>query len=186
MIKLHAVLLDGNMYMSPQVPQIASVKNQWLYQQVDVEFPTQESLKGKDVYQQWVSQRDYVNLNQYLAEHSTSASFDPQDIYLVDFHRLTVMFALQQAQRWQEKQDQELIIEFLTQIIYSEPCQLFIGFQNGEPVATAIVTLHEEQFLISDLYTQEHGMQVAFINGLLNKTELPLTSVNEQNRYLEL
>lgn len=152
--------------MTTLIPQIAQVKNSWLYQQVDVQFPTKESLKGLELYKQVVSTREY----QVLTELPTiETSFNSDDIFLVDFHRLTVMFALIQSSQWQNEFEQEMIVEFLTQIIYSEPCSLYLGFQSGEPVAAAIVTQTEQSVLISDVVVKNDEDSTHFVSALLGK-----------------
>lgn len=96
------------------------------------------------------------------------------------------MFALLQSKRWEQQTDQQMIIEFLTQIIYSEPCQLFLGFKDGEPVAAAIVTLSNAELLVSDLYVDPSVNQNSFVCALIEKvtqsTEMPLNS----DAYLEI
>ncbi|MGD8110351.1 flavodoxin [Vibrio sp. TRT 21S02] len=131
--------------MSKSVPSIVHIKNDWLYHHIDVAFPTKESLKGKELYKRWVESRSYEVYNQ------STLKADVEEIHLVDFHRLTVMFALLQAKRWKSENDQALIVEFLTQIIFSEPCSLYMGFHSNEPVAAAIVTRSGNDMLISDL-----------------------------------
>lgn len=152
--------------MTTLIPQIAQVKNSWLYQQVDVQFPTKESLKGLELYKQAVSTREYNVLTE-LPTFETALNSD--DIFLVDFHRLTVMFALIQSSQWQSEFEQEMIVEFLTQIIYSEPCSLYLGFQSGEPVAAAIVTQTEQSVLISDVVVKNNEDSTHFVSGLLGK-----------------
>lgn len=152
--------------MTTLIPQIAQVKNSWLYQQVDVQFPTKESLKGLELYKQAVSTREY----EVLTELPTlETSFNSNDIFLVDFHRLTVMFALIQSSQWQNEFEQEMIVEFLTQIIYSEPCSLYLGFQSGEPVAAAIITQAEQSLLISDVVVKNDESATHFVSALLGK-----------------
>ena len=152
--------------MTTLIPQIAQVKNSWLYQQVDVQFPTKESLKGLELYKQAVSTREY----EVLTELPTfETSFNSDDIFLVDFHRLTVMFALIQSSQWQNEFEQEMIVEFLTQIIYSKPCSLYLGFQSGEPVAAAIVTQTEQNVLISDVVVKNDEESTHFVSALLCK-----------------
>ncbi|WP_038176510.1 hypothetical protein [Vibrio pacinii] len=136
------------------IPKIAEIKNQWLYQQVEVEFPTKESIAGMALYKDDLSHREFVALS---SDQPLSNEFNQDDIFQVDFHRLTVMFALLQASRWSQEREQELIVEFLTQIIYSPPCNLYIGFRQGEPVAAAIVTYADESLLISDLIVSAHS-----------------------------
>jgi hypothetical protein len=132
--------------MTQNVDSIVEVKNRWLYQQIDVEFPTKESLLGRAVYQKLHEQSRAISW-----QPSHAAELLSHDIYLVDFHRLTVMFALLQSQRCIDERDRNNLIEFLTQIIYSPPCELFLGFENGTPVAAAILTQIDNQVLVSDL-----------------------------------
>ncbi len=81
--------------------QLASIerKNAWLHDLVEVEFPTPESLKGRDIYFQMLEQQQYqvVDKDSLLAGE---AECKTDDIFLVDFHRLTIMFSLLQSQRW--------------------------------------------------------------------------------------
>ncbi|UUM32526.1 flavodoxin [Vibrio japonicus] len=134
--------------MTELTPNICKAKNQWLAQQVDVEYPTKESIEGRKIYLESVESAECFKID---PTQLPSGSYADDEIFLVDFHRLTVMFALLQSQRWQSKSEQELIVEFLTQIIYSEPCQLYIGFKNGEPSAAAMVTETGGELLISDI-----------------------------------
>ncbi|NVD07862.1 flavodoxin [Vibrio sp. JPW-9-11-11] len=164
------------------IPNIADIKNQWLYQQVEVEFPTQESLAGLALYRSDAAEKEFVELaNRPIPD----ASFDQNDIFLVDFHRLTVMFALLQASRWQQEKHKELIVEFLTQIIYSDPCELYLGFEHGEPVAAAILTLNGQDALISDVVVkpQADASEQDFIDALVMKESHKLQQV--QHLWLE-
>lgn len=125
---------------------VVAIKNQWLLSQVDVEFPTTESLQGRDIYQALSQNTHVIPLSVQASDESLQ-----QEIYLVDFHRLTVWFALLQATRCTDPQQQSLLVEFFTQIIYAPPCQLFVGFHLGEPVAAGMVTEHQGTVLLSDL-----------------------------------
>ncbi|WP_083602539.1 hypothetical protein [Vibrio spartinae] len=125
---------------------IAQIKNQWLSAQVDVAYPTPQSLAGRDLYLASVQQCAYQNI-----ELKTVTELMPQDVYRVDFHRLTVMFAQLQATQYHALTEQEAIIEFFTQIIYSPPCELYLGFEQGKPVAAGILTQTETDILVSDL-----------------------------------
>lgn len=90
---------------------VVAAKNQWLSSQVDVEFPTAQSLEGRDIYHA-------------LSRHTEVSLFQPQacdapllqEIYLVDFHRLTVWFALLQATRSSTQHEQERLVEFLPKL----------------------------------------------------------------------
>lgn len=141
---------------------------------------TAQSLEGRDIYHA-------------LSRHTEVSLFQPQacdapllqEIYLVDFHRLTVWFALLQATRSSTQHEQERLVEFFTQIIYSPPCQLFLGFHLGEPVAAGMVTEHEHMVLLSDLVVKpnlyltlaKHLLKRCMRNGKPSpRVMLPLTS----------
>lgn len=146
--------------------KIAEIKNAWLYQQVDVQFPTKESLVGLELYKQAAEERQ---CHHYQPSEAQDITFSSDELFLVDFHRLTVMFSLLQAGRWSKPKDQEMIVEFLTQIIYSEPCSLYLGFKEGEAVAAAIVTQVESTALISDVVCKEGCIEASFIDSLVAK-----------------
>ncbi|WP_162064128.1 flavodoxin [Vibrio taketomensis] len=173
--------------MSQSIPQIATIKNQWLYQQVDVEFPTQESLQGKEIYKRWADGVTYQSIDNTLLQSYLSSEPTSLEIYKVDFHRLTVMFSLLQANRWQNESDQQLIIEFLTQIIYSDPCELFLAFEHNEPVAAAIVTDSEQDLLVSDIYVAEKTTErrEEFIKALLAFSDNSARLATKQTLYIE-
>lgn len=150
-------------------PDVAAIKNQWLFDQVNVEFPTEESLQGRDLYQKAVVQRSSRPFIELTEEPNLSLL---EEVYLVDFHRMTIWFALLQASLWSDKNDQSKVIEFFTQIIYSPPCELYLGFQNGEPVAAGIVTSTSHEILISDIVTLDKnafGGEDVFTRLLLAK-----------------
>jgi len=154
--------------MTDSLPHVVNVKNQWLFDQVEVEFPTPESLRGRTVYQ---SLWERSSVSSFIPADKTS-KIDSQDIYLVDFHRLTVMFSLLQATRADNEQDQNDLVEFFTQIIFSEPCRLYVGFYQATPVAAAIVTEFEGQLLVSDIVIkspQVHGSKEEFVTSVISK-----------------
>lgn len=126
---------------------IVDTKNQWLWSQVDVEYPTAESVQGRALYQSLIEARQTEPLDTVALEQQTVLD----DIFLVDFHRLTIMFALLQASQFEQQQQQDLLVEFFTQIIYSEPCELYLGFADGQPAAAAILTCQNNQVLLSDI-----------------------------------
>ncbi len=134
--------------MSDPCNTLLAMKNHWLSQQVDVEFPTKESLEGRALY---LSANPQLAIEPYIPQPTSDSLIASDQIFLVDFHRLTIMFAQLQASRWSDPAQQALVIEFLTQIIYSKPCELYLAFVHGEAVAGAIVTYHDKQRLISDL-----------------------------------
>ncbi|AMG02025.1 hypothetical protein [Vibrio mimicus] len=168
------------MIYSPSPVVVA--KNQWLCSQVDVEFPTAESLEGRDIYQSLSQQAQVTSFQPQASDEQLL-----QDIYLVDFHRLTVWFALLQATRSSDKYQQERLVEFFTQIIYSPPCQLFLGFHLGEPVAAGMVTEHEGNVLFSDLVVKAntpYGDREQFAHALYAKWNA--VAASEATPYIEL
>ncbi|CAH8218675.1 hypothetical protein [Vibrio aestuarianus] len=155
--------------MTNNLPNVAAIKNQWLFSQVDVEFPTQESLQGRSLYQEALVERSYR-----LLEASEKALDESllDDVYLVDFHRQTIWFAVLQASLWANEEDKANIIEFFTQIIYAQPCELYLGFHQGEPVAAGLVTHSDDEILVSDLVMLDKhafGNSVNFAALLLKK-----------------
>ncbi|GMQ48822.1 hypothetical protein [Vibrio sp. 10N] len=120
-------------------------KNQWLANQVEGGYPTKESLKGRDLYLAAIS-------SCYLEPFDVPVVVESQtEWHLVDFHRLTIMFSLLHSKRWDNDEHQQLIVEFLTQIIVEPNHELYVGFQNGEPVAAAMLTRDQQVTLVSDV-----------------------------------
>ena len=156
--------------MTIETPAIAEIKNNWLYDQVEVEFPTKESLAGRALYQSQVEHKQYKKLDIEVLSSGCNV-FAAEDVFIVDFHRLTVMFAILFAKQWQSDAEQQLIIEFLTQIIYSEPCELYVGFQKEALVATAILTRDKGQLLVSDVTSidQTSDSKMSFVKAVLAK-----------------
>ncbi|NIY91969.1 hypothetical protein [Vibrio diazotrophicus] len=138
--------------MTDSYPNVFKVKNQWLFDQVEVEFPTPESLKGRAIYKSLCEDKLVTLLTNNSAQES---DINLDDIYLVDFHRLTVMFSLLQASRGRDEQEQNYLLEFFTQIIFSEPCYLYVGFKQSEPVAAALITESENELLVSDVVIKD-------------------------------
>ncbi|MGC9421147.1 MULTISPECIES: hypothetical protein [unclassified Vibrio] len=125
---------------------IVDKKNNWLCQHVNVLYPTPESIQGRDLYLSLNRQQQVTPL-----AFNTQHGIHLNNIYLVDFHRLTIMFALLQASRCPQEEQRALLVEFFTQIIYSSPCSLFLGFVDTQPVAAALLTECEQSVLISDI-----------------------------------
>ena len=167
--------------MTTPVPAIASAKNQWLYQHIDVKYPTKECLEGRKLYKQRIANMSYKTLAEL--NWQSSESHPSLEIHKVDFHRLTVMFALMQAKHWPQQAEQDLIVEFLTQIIYSEPCELYLGFVDGNPVAASIVTHLEGQLLLSDFFVEE-GVKEPFVASLLALVDGD--KIDNSDVYLEI
>ncbi|MBR9876204.1 flavodoxin [Vibrio sp. J1-1] len=152
--------------------QLASIerKNAWLHDLVEVEFPTPESLKGRDIYFQMLEQQQYqvVDKNALLAGEVDCKT---KELFLVDFHRLTIMFSILQSQRWDKQYDQEMIVEYLTQIILTPDFELYVGFKDGNPVGAAIVSQFEGNTLISDVAVSDLIAKSQFESDLAKRLD---------------
>ncbi|MDV7103459.1 hypothetical protein R3X26_03455 [Vibrio sp. TH_r3] len=131
-----------------ELTQLINKKQQWLLSQVDVTFPTPESILGRDLYVKHDNTIRYKPLD--LDDRLDSSLLDA--LYLVDFHRLTVMFSQLQALRWENQREQEYVLEFFAQIILSDQHDLYVGFKNNKAIISAIVTKEPlGHVLISDV-----------------------------------
>jgi hypothetical protein len=146
--------------------EVVTVKNQWLCSHVDIEYPTPLSVKGREIYMASLLPCTYQ-----ICDMSAGSTFLQNDIFCADFHRMTVMFAVLQSQSYKTINEQEAVLEFLAQIIYSKPCDLYLGFHNGEPVASAIITHHNDALLCSDIHMTElyQDQAINFAQGALQK-----------------
>lgn len=138
------------------IPEIVKTKNDWLISQVDVQYPTRESLKGRDLYLSGEKGKQYA-LFEPIAPLAETATPAVDELFLIDFHRLTVMFSLLQASRWADESEKAYVLEFFSQIILNGECQLYLGFTDTNPVACAIVTRQGEEVLVSDVITGMSG-----------------------------
>lgn len=142
--------------MQSQIESYILAKNQWLSKQVDVEFPTPESLIGRKVYLE--SQQ---NIKYSLSEvQSLLSNKVGLDVIEVDFHRLTILFSIIQASQFSDNPEQQsLVIEFLTQIILDDEYQLFLGFDDGEPVSALIckIDLDNQVAVLTDIIISENA-----------------------------
>lgn len=92
--------------MNQQQLESINRKNAWLHDLVEVEFPTKESIEGRAIYTRMLDALTYDAVDKTtLLENGQELTGD--DIFLVDFHRLTVMFSILQSQRWSDKHEQE-------------------------------------------------------------------------------
>lgn len=144
-------------------------KNQWLYSQVDVKYPTKESLAGRKLYKQFQANKTYSTES---VNHSLTSNI-ADDLFIVDFHRLTICFATLYSNHWDDKESQSLIIEFLTQIILEPDFPIIIAFKNGEPIGCALGTICDREILISDIYllNDEKGSYLNFVQQIVNFTD---------------
>ncbi|USD66974.1 flavodoxin [Vibrio sp. SCSIO 43136] len=149
------------------IAQLVEKKNAWLASQVDVEYPTKESLQGRDLY---LSRQQTAHAVEY--KNPLHPDDIEMEIYVIDFHRLTIMFAMLQAKFWQAESEQSLIVEFLTQIIFDENHPMYIAFAEGEPCACALTTPGDGIVLISDLWSLDPAHEAAFIAQLFDRIKL--------------
>ncbi|MGO2341290.1 flavodoxin [Vibrio litoralis] len=142
--------------MQSQIESYILAKNQWLSKQVDVEFPTPESLIGRKVYLE--SQQ---NIKYSLSEvQSLLSNKVGLDVIEVDFHRLTILFSIIQASQFSDNPEQQsLVIEFLTQIILDDEYQLFLGFDDGEAVSALICKIDQDEqvAVLTDIVISENA-----------------------------
>ncbi len=148
--------------MNNEIPEIAHNKNQWLFSQLDIAYPAKESLLGLDIYKKQLSQKTY----QLLPQDQTPTQID--ELHKVDFHKLTVLFSLNQASAYQDEAERANILEFLSQIMLSDEHELYVGTKNGDVVASAVVTATDEELLISDVVNQDDQNIVGFAKQLHN------------------
>ncbi|NVN80935.1 MULTISPECIES: hypothetical protein [unclassified Vibrio] len=146
--------------MNNEIPEIAHNKNQWLFSQLDIAYPAKESLLGLDIYKKQLSQKTY----QLLPQDQTPTQID--ELHKVDFHKLTVLFSLNQASAYQDEAERANILEFLSQIMLSDDHELYVGTKNGDVVASAVVTATDEELLISDVVNQDDQNIVGFAKQL--------------------
>ncbi|MFV8463178.1 hypothetical protein ACNO7T_18655 [Vibrio campbellii] len=146
--------------MNNEIPEIALKKNQWLFSQLDIAYPAKESLLGLDIYKNQLSQKTY----QLLPQDQTPSQID--ELHKVDFHKLTVLFSLNQASAYQDEAERANILEFLSQIMLSDEHELYVGTKNGDVVASAIVTASDDELLISDIVNQDDQNIVGFAKQL--------------------
>ncbi|MGV3001655.1 flavodoxin [Vibrio sp.] len=148
--------------MQSQIDSYISSKNHWLSQQVDVEYPTPESIMGRKLYLE-AQQNIKYNVSEIESLLSNKAKLSNKvglDIIEVDFHRLTIIFSvLQASQLSSDPEEQGLIIEFLTQIILDDEYQLFLGFDNGEAVSALIckTDLDDHVAVLTDIVISENA-----------------------------
>ncbi len=156
--------------MLSNIETLVADKNNWLASQVDVEFPTPESIAGRALYLELQSHIQYT--------HSPRNTFTEKglvdEVIEVDFHRLTILFSVLQASSLTENTEQQgLLIEFLTQIILDSEYQLYLGFKGTEPVAALMCRYiqGDKTMLFSDVMTKYEQKNSAFISDVLKHIE---------------
>ncbi|AZL86708.1 MULTISPECIES: hypothetical protein [Aliivibrio] len=137
-------------------------KMDWLSSQVDVEFPTPESIKGRDVY-----------LSQSLTEQLTFTPdagliSDTVTVLQVTEHRLTIRWAMTVASQWENTYDD--VLEFLTQVDVSDEYQLFVALDGMKPVAACISQIIDGTMYVSDVVVNGDSInENGFISAVMEQ-----------------
>lgn len=165
--------------MQTQIVNYLNDKNNWLAEQVNVAFPTPQSIEGRDLYLQAEKSKEYKLTQQFQLLSSTWID----DVVLVDFHRLTIIFSILQATQWaNEPEKEKLVIEFLTQIILSDEYQLYVGFMGATPAAALIgkLDIENQVMLLSDVVIAPEYKEKNQVNDFISDV-LRYLAVNGKN-----
>ncbi len=169
--------------MSDIINTLVQKKNDWLTSHVAVKYPTPESIQGRDLYLKKQQDKQYkqITLSEFNAGLSDDKTNVVDEVHLVDFHRLTIMYALTMASSWQDEQDRACLLEFFAQIILSDDFPLYVGFKNGEPVACAITHQCDGVLLVSDVTFNKaiSNEKQSYISALLSHPNLDTDSITE-------
>ncbi|GAD79847.1 hypothetical protein [Vibrio ezurae] len=154
----------------PSIEQLQQLKNQWLFSQVEVDFPTRESVLGKACYLDLIEATNTITAFDIdeLQDSDSSAQFD---WVKADFHKLTVLFSQFYASHSRVPvASKEYLQEFFAQIILDEstPHSLCLGFAGPEVAAVAIVSCVKERVLVSDLLLADSCSEKAEVSAILN------------------
>ncbi|CAM4135344.1 hypothetical protein [Vibrio neonatus] len=170
------------------IEQLQQLKNQWLFSQVDVDFPTRESVLGKACYLDLIEAQNSIQAIERAKIEAQSASAQLEWIK-ADFHKLTVLFSQFFASHSQVPvASKEYLQEFFAQIILDEqaPHSLCLGFSGTEVAGVAIVSIAEDpqsqvSVLISDLLIDDALDSHAEVSSILNifSTELAKVELNQ-------
>jgi len=140
---------------------LVNKKHQWLLSQVQVDYPTPGSLLGRELYVEREKNIQYGEIQRKDVEAVDNALLD--DVYLVDFHRLTVIFGQLQSTFWRDEKSQKLVLEFFAQITLSDKHKLYIGFKNGTAIVCGLSSYAEDNLLISDLVSLNNDTAVRWL-----------------------
>lgn len=166
--------------MQAKIEQLIEQKQTWMASHItEAEFPTPLSKKGLELY---LSSQQ--NQSVQLISSIPDSSSDMLTVYPVDCHPLTIRFSLILASQWQDDEEREAVLEYLTQIMFEEgsPARLFVGFFNGKPSACGIIFHTDDSLaLISDV----HALPLANQQELIKEMETYLlATANTGNSQL--
>lgn len=152
-------------------------KHRWLCEQVEVEHPTPESIVGRELYCAREASVRYGPPP--VSGQLTSSERRLDEIYKVDFHRLTIQFAQLQANWWENAADRAHVLEFFAQIILSAEHDLYLGFKDGQAVISGLASFDGSQLLISDIVEFGAQSHKAHFISLVSSCYLPHCSQEE-------
>ncbi|MDD9178475.1 MULTISPECIES: hypothetical protein [Aliivibrio] len=144
-------------------------KQAWLSNQVNVDFPTPESVKGRDVYLKQPAKA--------AEEYTLSSETLPETIsvLLVTEHRLTIRWAITVASQWDAEYDE--VLEFLTQIDLCDDYQLFVALDGMKPVAACLSQVIDGIMYVSDIaLTSDAINEHAFLNTVMAQQSIQFES----------
>ncbi|WP_105056052.1 hypothetical protein [Aliivibrio sifiae] len=134
----------------------------WLANQVNVDFPTPESVKGRDVYlnQETLDSEEYTYLSPVFPENMS--------ILLVTEHRLTIRWAMTVASQWDTEYDD--VLEFLTQVDLCDDYQLFIALDGMKPVAACVSQASDDVMYVSDVVVTSDVLTInSFLSAVMEQ-----------------
>nr|WP_086937347.1 hypothetical protein [Thaumasiovibrio occultus] len=149
--------------MSQTLTLIEQNRLDWMTSHVNESpYPTPESVQGLAAY---------LNVSRPL-DALTPLHRPELTLYEVDCHPLMIRYARLLAQKWPE-QEQPLLIEFLTQLDKdpSGNAKLYLGYEGGAPVATAMRYVDENHFVIADVHANEQSHAQGLLAAILADNE---------------
>lgn len=136
----------------------------WLASQVNVDFPTPESVKGRDIYVNQVA----INPEEYKSTPSDLS--DTISVLQVTEHRLTIRWAMTVASQWKDETEYSHVLEFLTQIDLCDEYQLFVALDGMKPVAACLSQISENVMYVSDVVLTSNDINInSFLSSVLEQ-----------------
>ncbi|GEA50349.1 hypothetical protein VIN01S_11530 [Vibrio inusitatus NBRC 102082] len=172
----------SNQASTTNVEHVHQQKNQWLLSQIDVDYPTRESVLGKACYLDLIEKSSEFSLQVNSFSGSTQVASNT-DWLRADFHKLTVLFARFTASHSDiPEASREYLQEFLAQIILDDQGahSLCIGFDGSEVVGVCIVSISSDTVLVSDLLLETNLTQDVEIATILDLFDNELNQVEQQ------
>ncbi|GEA59392.1 hypothetical protein [Vibrio comitans] len=175
----------SNLAPTPNVEHLQQQKTQWLLSQIEVAYPTRESVLGKACYLDLIEKFSKIASLECPSSESTPVANNTEWLR-ADFHKLTVLFAHFMATHSDiPDASREYLQEFLAQIILDDqgPHSLCIGFEGSEVVGVCIVSNTSDTLLVSDLLLKNSLSKDLEIRSILN---LFATEINQAEQNCQL